>query len=494
MSASSLSQLNRRVERLKAELAKRQTRAANYNPTESLTDLPRVDCWPDFARKTWIRTGGTVARFEPYQYQTDLVASINANPNTIINKSRQMGASETICSYLLCRALTERGFASVIFSKTQADASELGRRVRAMANSIENESIRYLTDSNTQIAIEGRGTLYFLPASPRAARGIPSCSVLFLDEAAFLDGAAEIYRGAMPTLSMVGDAAKVIVTSTPDTEQDWFGQLWHQGTPPDWYQYVANQQISKLNQHLSGVKDSWNRVAIHYSQHPIYGRDPSWAAETRASRRMTEAAWNAEYELAFGATDTQIYPSDLIKRASRGHMPECGLIRRNYVMGIDPNGGGKDYFTAIVLDLTEKPYSVAAMYRENGRSTAYSISKVADLIEDFCPSRICIEKQAMGSVIAEALQAHVPEYAIELFSTSRPSKIVATDRILYLLEKDWLIFPEGVIGEELRAFQQKEGGGREAAAGAHDDTVMALSFACSLIPDETQVDGFFNNL
>ena len=230
---SSLSQLQKRAERIRDEIQRRKARSSNYTTAHRLTELPGVDRWPSFARRTWIRSGGGVTRFEPYAYQAALVESINAHPNTIINKSRQMGASETICSYLLCRALTERGFAAVIFSKTQQDASELGRRVRAMANSIEGESIRYLTDSNTQIAIEGRGTLYFLPASPRAARGIPSCSVLFMDEGAFLEGAAEIYRGAMPTLSMVGEDAKVIVTSTPDTELDWFGQLWHQGTPQD---------------------------------------------------------------------------------------------------------------------------------------------------------------------------------------------------------------------------------------------------------------------
>lgn len=490
----SIAQLQRRCDKLRLELAKRHARSANYEATSSFTKLPSVENWPDFARKTWIRTGGTVARFDPYQYQIDLVRSINTHPNTIINKSRQMGASETICSYLLCRALTERGFAAVIFSKTQADASELGRRVRAMANSIEGESIRYLTDSNTQIAIEGRGTLYFLPASPRAARGIPSCSVLFMDEGAFLDGAAEIYRGAMPTLSMVGEAAKVIVTSTPDTELDWFGQLWHQGTPLNWYDYVRSGRIEQLNQLLGKVRDAWNRVAIHYSQHPIYGQDPQWASKTRESRRMTQSAWESEYELAFGATNTQIYSSALVRRASRGHWRECGIIRRNYVMGVDPNAGGNDYFVAIVMDITTKPYEVVAMYRENGKSSAYSIGRLKELIENFAPSKITVEKQAMGSVIAEALQAQVPAYAIELFNTSRPSKMVATDRILYLLEHDWLVFPESEISDELRAFQHKEKGVREAAAGSHDDCCMALAFACSLIPEETQVDGFFLNL
>ncbi len=491
---ASLAQLQRRADKLRLELARRKARSANYDPAQRVTKLPGVDAWPDFARRTWIRTGGTVAPFDPYPYQVELVRSINAHPNTIINKSRQMGASETVCSYLLCRALTERGFAAVIFSKTQQDASELGRRVRAMANSIEGESIRYLTDSNTQIAIEGRGTLYFLPASPRAARGIPSCSVLFMDEGAFLDGAAEIYRGAMPTLSMVGEAAKVIVTSTPDTELDWFGQLWHQGTPADWYEYVRRRQISDLNTRLAQVKDSWNRVAIHYSQHPVYGHDPDWARNTRESRRMTQAAWDSEYELAFGATDTQVYPSDLIRQATCGHWRECGSIGRTYVIGVDPNAGGNDYFTAIVLDITEKPYEVVGMYRENGKSTEYSLRHVKALIEDYLPERVIVEKQAMGAVIAEALSNILPNYAIETFNTSRASKTVATDRVLFLLEHGELIFPPGIISDELRAFQQKESGNREAASGAHDDTVMALAFACSLIPETPNTAGFFAHI
>lgn len=491
---ASLSQLQRRVDRLRLEMERRAARASRFKGNAPISELPGVAAWPEFAKRTWIRTSGTVASFHPYPYQEELIRSINEHPNTIITKSRQLGASETICSYLLCRALTERGFAAVVFSKTQADASELGRRVRAMANSIEGEQLRYLTDSNTQIAIEGRGTLYFLPASPRAARGIPSCSVLFLDEAAFLDGAAEIYRGAMPTLSMVGEAAKVIVTSTPDTELDWFGQLWHQGTPPDWYDYVLARDIAGLNRRLAQIADDWNRVAIHWSQHPIYGASPDWARKTRESRRMTQAAWDSEYELRFGATDTQIYPPELVRRAARGAWRECGSVGRSYVIGIDPNAGGRDYFVALVMDITETPYEVVAMYRENGRSTDYSLRKVKDLIEDFMPQRVIVEKQAMGSVIAEALQGILPEYAIETFVTSRPSKNVATDRILYLLERDELLFPPGPIVDELRAFQQKESGVREAASGAHDDIVMALSFACSLIPETPNTAGFFAHI
>ena len=466
---SSLSGLRTRLKHLEEAVAKKNSRA-NLFSNEKFTNLPGVELWSEFASQTYIRTSGTVAAFKPYEYQKELIKSINENPNTIVLKSRQTGISETVCSYLLCRALTERGFAAVVFSKTQTDASELGRRVRAMANSIKQENIKFLTDSNIQLAFEGRGQIYFLPATPRAARGIPSCSALFLDEAAFLDGAEEIYAAALPTLSMVGEAAKVIVVSTPNTEFDFYGRLW-------------NEQ-----------EGDWNKRTIHYSSHPIYGKDPEWAEKTRSSRRMSNAAWDTEYELRFGATDASIYPTKLVNECATGNWIECGNVGRDYVMGIDPNGGGTDYFTALVVDITEEPNEVVAIYRENGRSTEYSLNKVAEMIENFQPKKTVIEKNGLGTPIGEALCLHLPSYSIDFFNTSRPSKTTATDRVLYLMENKKLIFPPGIICEELKAFRQDETGKREAAPGYNDDSVMALSFACSLIPDEPKLNAFFANI
>ena len=466
---ASFASLRKRVEKLRGELRDHKIRRAIHTGTVDL-HYPPVAKWPEFASRTWIRTSGTVAPFVPYAYQRDLVEKINANPNTIILKSRQTGISETICSYLLCRALTEPGFAAVVFSKTQQDSSSLGKRVRAMANSIRGGELRYLTDSNTEIAFEGLGTIFFLPASARAARGIPSCSVLFLDEAAFLESAAEIYQGAMPTLSMVGEAAKVIIASTPGDELDWYGQMWHsqdEDTP-------------------------WTRVQIHWSQHPVYSKDPKWAEKTRRSRKMTMAAWNQEYELQFGVSDSQVYPPALVRASAKSALEECGHVNRSYVVAIDPNAGGNDYFVTLVLDVTSTPYKVVGMYRENGRSTDYSLKNTKAIIEDFDPVRVIVEKQAMGSVIAEALQQVLPKYAIETFSTSRPSKTTATDRILYYLERGELWIPPGVMVDELCAFHQKDSGAREAASGYHDDTVMALAFAVSLIPENAESGLMFN--
>lgn len=485
--------LQTRLARLTAEIERRDARIAAHTITTNTTPLPAADKWAHFARLTWIKTTGTIAPFIPYDYQTDLITKIHRSSNTLVNKSRQMGVSEAVLSYLGCRAATEPGFVGVVFSKTQTDSSDLGRRIRAQLSSIRGHSFRFATDSNMMISIIGGGTLYFLPGSPRAARGIPSGSVLWIDEAAFVEWAGEIYRAAVPILSMVGEAAKIIVTSTPDLELDFFGTLWHEGTPSDWYDYVKRKDIEGLNRYLATVNDGWNRIAIHYSQHPIYSADPDWAEKTRLSRRMSQAAWNAEYELSFGSTDSQIYPTALVQQGAIGQFIECGLIRRQYVVGIDPNAGGNDYFVAVVLDVTSPPYNVVAMYRENNKTTRYSLQRVRELIDNFLPTRVAIEKQAMGSVIGEALQENLAEYQIELFNTTQTAKNIATDRLLFFLENGDLVYPDGPIPRELRAFQQHEGGRRAAASGHNDDCVMGLAIACSLIPDN-DCAGFFDAL
>lgn len=498
-----LSDIRRRTDRLYAQVELLKARRSFYASTANKTALPGADRWPEFAAKTYIRTSGTVAPFVPYKYEADLIHRIHNSQNTIVLKSRQMGASESVASYLACRAATEPGFAAIIISKTQNDSSDLGRRVRYMLNSIQGQNFQYGSDSNTVVSIKGGGTLYFLPGSPRAARGIPSGSVLWIDEAAFVEGAEEIYRAATPALSMLGDAAKTIITSTPDAETGWYASLWHHGTPTDWYDdvraAVANppegeKLIEALNQRLLNIGDDWARVAVHWTQHPVYNADPCWAAKTREKRRLTQRAFDAEFNLCFGATDSQVYPTALIRRAARGHWRECGSVGRTYVIGVDPNGGGSDYFVALVLDITAAPYEVVGLYRENGRSTEYSLRHIKRLIEDYQPHKVVVEQQAMGSVIAEALAQNLPRYAIETFNTTRPAKLTATDRILYLLEHDELIFPDGVLAEELRAYQQKETGKREAASGYNDDTVSGLFLACSAIPDTTNTAGFFANL
>lgn len=488
--------LRTRLAQLQQGIDDRNAAALLHASAKLVTSFPPVANWQDFAPLTWIQTGddegAAVQPFDPYQFQKDFVQILHRSRRVQVLKSRQIGISEVICSYLLNRALTEPGFTAVIVSKTGDDSKELAKRVRYMAESLVGEPLTWLSNNDRRLSWKGRGTLHFLPATGRGGRGIPACSVLFLDEAAFIDGVEDIYQGANPSLMKLGKAGKVIVVSTPDMETGWFGEKWITGLPSDWYDYVERRDFVGLQAMLDEVEkeDGWARVALHYSMHPQFGADPNWAENYRKQEKLTRNQWDAEFELKFGATASAIYPSSLVKACAKGAFDECGMANRVYAMGVDPNGGGDDYFTAIMLDITSKPNRVAAMYRENNRSTPYSLQKVKDLIDSYLPSTVVVEKNSMGVVIGEALALQSAGTEIELVYMSDPIKNAITDRTLYMMEDDDLVFPDGVIADEHRAFRRDEKGKRSAGGSAHDDTVMALALAAMAAPGSVDLMGF----
>lgn len=485
-----------RIAKLEAEISRHEEAALSHASAKLVTTLPSVKDWEKFAPLTWIKTGdeagASVEQFHPYDFQKEFIARLHVSQTIQVLKSRQIGISEVICNYLLNRALTEPGFTAVIVSKTGDDSAELAKRVRFMAESIKGEKLIWLSNSDRRLSWKGRGTLHFINATGRGARGIPACSVLFLDEAAFIEGVKDIYQGASPSLMKLGKAGKIIIVSTPDMEADWYGEMWTDGLPSDWYDYVERRDFEGLQAVLDEVEkeDHWTRIALHYSMHPEYGADPEWPERYRKLRKLTKNQWAAEFDLKFGATGNAIYPSDLVKKVSVGRLSECGMANRVYSMGVDPNGGGDDYFTAIVLDITSKPCSVAAIYREHNRSTPYSVKKVNDLIESYMPSKVIIEKNSMGITVSEAIALQNTGYEIELVYMSDVIKNAITDRTLYMMEDDDLIFPDGIIATEHRAFRKDEKGKRSAGGSHHDDTVIGVALAAMAAPGSVDLLGF----
>jgi hypothetical protein len=103
----------------------------------------------------------------------------------------------------------------------------------------------------------------------------------------------------------------------------------------------------------------------------------------------------------------------------------------------------------------------------------------ARLYDQFQPVLTCVEKNGVGTAIAEGLCLLRPDCLVEEVSTSQVSKILMTDRIVLLLEQQELtIPPDSYLGKEMRNFRQTDKGKREAASGQHDDAVMALALAC----------------
>lgn len=458
--------------------------------------IPRV--WENFAPLLNIQTGGTIAPFHPYDYQIELIKTIELNQNTVVCKSRQMGISETICSWLLMRALTEPGFSAVVFSKTENDAAQLGQRIRDMALSLGALCPHLTSDSQKRIAFRGLGKIYFLPVTARSARGIPSVSVVLFDEAAFIEGIDGVYQAAVPTLSMLGDRGKVVFNSTPNGKSGLYYRLLTSGSGEAKKALDACQDIGhaannivpfeRLTRHTrSWQYKKWAKVFLHWRAHPIYGSDPAWAEKTREERQLTEPQWNQEYELGFAEGQSTVFKFELIERASRG-IWEPYRSDRIYLAGIDPNFGGSDYFTMRVWDITSAPYRLAAQYRANHRTKDYNLEKSLELGDRYNIALLAVETNGGGKLVHEELVNARSGWTIEPVHTSNTSKLQNTDRLNLLLERDRLIFPSepdengNPAGEEYQHFTEKIQGVtriREAESGKHDDTVMADAIAFS---------------
>lgn len=467
--------------------------------------------WEVFAPLTNIQTSGTVKPFVPYDFQVDLVETIDKNQNIVICKSRQMGISETICSYLLMRALTEPGFSAVVFSKTQADSSELGRRIREMAVSLGSLCPQLSSESATRLSFKGLGKIHFLPVTARAARGIPSVSVVLFDEAAFIDGIDGVYQAAMPTLSMLGDRGKVIFNSTPNGRTGLFYRLLIAGVGEQKrvqqaLKAVALRETQPVNNIVPYKRNpntafwehkQWAKVFLHWRSHPVYGSDPDWADKTRSDRKLTVAQWNQEYELDFAEGQRQLFALDLIDRAKRGQwLPATGepiqiwkkpIPGHRYIAGVDPNLGGDDNFACPIFDVSVRPFELVAEYYQNRRSKDYNISNSLALMRLYRPSAIGVETNNGGIFYLDEFQKLEKGWQWEAVVTTTNSKISNTDRLTLILERDLIIFSENsALAQEAPHFIESVKGktrSREAEAGFHDDAVMGSAIAFSQLGD-----------
>jgi hypothetical protein len=432
--------------------------------------------WPDFAARTTIASQGKYLPFKAWDYQLDLIRTIRSHQNVYVNKSRQTGVSETIISYMLQQAIQRPAWVGIIFSKTGEDASELAARIKGQAASLGSACPPLPKDSARKLVFQGRGSLHFLPPTERAARGIPSASMVLFDEGAFIEKLPGIETGAMPTLSLLGARARAVWVSTPNGRSGRFYEHW---STDHGEEQVGDAFVNDIPTLRCSPDGQFAKVAIHWSQHPIYSLDPDYPENTRRKFQLTQQRYRQEFELDFAATDAEVYPHHLIEAAEAIGGLQLATRGHSYVIGIDPNGSGDDEWVSTVLDVTTNPWQVVACFNDARRSRDYGLQRTARLIDEYSPEMVAIENNGVGANVGEALSILRPGVPIEEFATSKPSKIRMTDRVLLLLEQGELgIPPDDIYGKQMRTFRQGADGNREAAAGCHDDAVMSLAAAC----------------
>lgn len=425
-----------------------------------------------------------------YPYQHGLIDSYHNFRYSISMVSRQMGKSTVAAAYLLWYAMFKEDATILIASNKHEGAMEIMHRLRyAYENVPDFLRAGVISYNKKSIEFDNGSRIISQATTENTGRGL-SLSLVYLDEFAFLPPrvAKEFWTSLSPTLSTGG---KCIITSTPNTDEDQFAEIWIQ----------ANQRIDDYGEEKPTGINGFRPFIASWEQHP--DRDEQWAKEEEL--KIGNDRFRREHKCEFITfEETLIAPAKLavltgndpIKK--EGHVRWYKKISSNsaYVIALDPSmGTGRDYGAIQVFEL---PAMEQVAEWQHNRSLVEDqiriLRDIARTIEKHGVSDIywSVENNTIGesalAIIREVGEDSIPGTMIHEsrsssggkprkgFTTTNRSKLEACSKFKTWVENSKMKLNSKNLISELKTFISK-GSAYEAKYGSTDDLVMATLLA-----------------
>ena len=287
-------------------------------------------------------------KFSPYEYQVRLIDSYHNYRYSISLMPRQTGKSTTAAGYLLWYAMFVPDSTILEAAHKYTGSQEIMQRIRYGYEAVPNFIRAGVTSYNKgSIDFDNGSRIVSATTTETTGRGM-SISLLYADEFAFVRPgiAKEFWTSISPTLATGG---KCIITSTPNSDEDQFAQIWRQ----------ANKCLDEYGNETTLGANGFRAYRSKWQEHPE--RDENWAAGMRA--QLGEERFRREIECEFIIFDeTLINPITLTEMAGIDPILKQGQVRwystpkkgAVYLVGLDPSlGTGGDPAAIQVLELPE---------------------------------------------------------------------------------------------------------------------------------------------
>ena len=327
--------------------------------------------------------------FDLYPYQEDMFDHFEENRFSIVLACRQSGKSISSVGYILWYALFHPEKTIAILANKGATAREMLARVTLMLENLPfflQPGCKALNKGSIELSNNSR--IVAAATSGSSIRGM-SVNLLFLDEFAFVENAAEFYTSTYPVVSS-GTDTKVIITSTANGIGNTYHKIWEGA-------------VQNVNEYKPFRVDWWD----------VPGRDERWKEETIAN--TSQLQFDQEFgNTFFGTGDTLIEGNTLLDLRARQpiNLLEGGDLKvyekpikdHEYIMTVDVSKGrGQDYSTFTVIDVSQRPFKQVAVYRNNNISPLLYpniIYKYANLYNE----ALCVvENNDAGMLVAVGL-------------------------------------------------------------------------------------------
>ena len=407
--------------------------------------------------------------FHLYPYQQQMFQQFEENRFNVVLACRQSGKSISACAYLLWFVLFHSEKTVAVLANKGATAREMLSRITLMLENIPfflQPGSKALNKGSLEFSNNSR--IIAAATSGSSIRGM-SVNLLYLDEFAFVERAAEFYTSTYPVISS-GAETKVIITSTANGIGNQFHKIWEGA-------------VQGINEFKSFRVDWWD----------VPGRDENWKSQTVAN--TSQLQFDQEFgNTFFGTGDTLISADCLLNLRAKPpkRVLEGGLLKvyeepvkgHDYIMTVDVSKGrGQDYSTFNLIDISVRPFAQVAVYRNNTISPILFPNVIYKFAKVYNDAYVVIESNDQGMVVCNGLyhdleyeNMHV-ESAIKAnalgIEITRKSKRLGCSAIKDILETNKINIVDEQTILEISTFEAK-GQSFEATDGNHDDLMMNL--------------------
>ena len=407
--------------------------------------------------------------FKLYDYQEKMFEHFNDNRFSIVLACRQSGKSISSVGYLLWYSLFHPEKTIAILANKGATAREMLSRVTLMLENLPfflQPGCKALNKGSIEFSNNSR--IIAAATSGSSIRGM-SVNLLFLDEFAFVENAAEFYTSTYPVISS-GKDTKVIITSTANGIGNTYQKIWEGA-------------VQKVNEYKPFRVDWWD----------VPGRDDKWKAQTVAN--TSQLQFDQEFGNTFFGTGNTLIEGQVLldlrarepsRRLEGGDLLvyEDVIEEHQYIMTVDVcQGRGQDYSTFTVFDVSVQPFRQVCVYRNNMISPILYPNIIYKYATAYNEAYVVIENNDQGMVVCVGLYQDLEYENIHLESAIRADAIgIRMDRkvkrmgcssIKDIIENHKLDLVDENTIMEVSTFVSK-GTSYEASVGNHDDLMMNL--------------------
>lgn len=408
-----------------------------------------------------------LVNFDLYPYQEKMFDHFNENRFSIVLACRQSGKSISSVGYLLWYAIFKPEQTIAVLANKGATAREMLSRVTLMLENLPfflQPGCKALNKGSIEFSNNSR--IVAAATSGSSIRGM-SVNLLFLDEFAFVENAAEFYTSTYPVVSS-GTTSRVIITSTANGLGNIYHKLWEGA-------------VQGTNEYKPFRVDWWD----------VPGRDEEWKRQTVSN--TSELQFDQEFGNNFlGTGNTLISGEVLLGLKATEPLVRQESIRtyerpqegHDYIMTVDvAKGRGQDYSTFNVIDITQRPFKQVCVYQDNMISPLLFPDIIHKYAKTYNDAYVIIESNDQGAVVCNGLyydweyenmfvESSLKANALGATMTKKVKRIGCSN-IKDLVEQKKLDIVDGETIIEMSTFVAK-GTSYEASDNNHDDLMMNL--------------------